>query len=125
MIQSEIDIILNDNILQDINTETVSKYNNIYQQEMPETTIVKFVYKEHNGVFLNRANSIHKPKCKCIFTLHTGKKSSYVEIFDRENVNIFLGNSLWRNGSCKTEAEHLIFIKLLHSVKDVINKYDA
>lgn len=122
MIQAEKDIILNDKMLQGLTIQTQSKYSNIYQSDMPETTIIKSVYNTHNTVFCNREQK-KKPSCRCVFTLHTSKKSSYVQIFDRENKEIFSGNSLWGNSTSKTESEHLMFIKLLHSVEDVIENY--
>lgn len=99
--------------------------NSIYQSEMEKETITKHVYKEHNEVFnVNRAIK-EAPKCKCVFTLHTDKKSSYVQVFDRENKEIFSGNSLWNNLKHDSYDEHLDFIKMLHSIEDVKQKYDC
>jgi len=116
------DFILNDKMLQDLKVKTIMKPCGIYQCDMPETTIEKYVYKRHNEAFNNYAQR-ERPKCKCIFTLHTKKKSSYVQIFDRNNEQIFSGNSLWGDEYHKTEKEHFIFIQLLHSVENVIGNY--
>jgi nickel-dependent lactate racemase len=125
MLLSEIEIILKDELLQNIELKTALKQCNVYQCKMPETTITKYVYKNNNEVFCNKTESVLKPKCKCVFTLHTDEKSSFVQIFDNLGVEIFKGNSLWSSLKSKTELEHLSFIKLLHSVDNVIENYDC
>jgi hypothetical protein len=125
MLQSEKETILKDELLQTIEIKTVFKPCNVYQCRMPETTIEKDVYKTNNEVFCNKTGLISKPKCKCVFTLHTNKTSSYVQIFDNYGKEFFSGNSLWSSASSKTELEHLDFIKLLHSVDNVIENYSC
>lgn len=122
MIRAEKETILKDKMLQDLKIETTMEDNVIFQCKKPQTTITKYVYKTHNEVFCNRNNNI-KPKCKCVFTLHTEKKSSFVQIYDRNGEKFFSGNSLWGDELSKNETKHLEFIKLLHSVENVIENY--
>lgn len=117
--------VLNDDfIINDIKINKEVKYHCISQCDKEFVTIEKYVYKKHNEVFVNLQQK-ESPKCKCIFTLHTDQKSSYVEIFDNKNNSIFLGNSLWSDGHSKSPKEHIKYIKQLHSVIDVKNNYGA
>ena len=120
--QASENIILLDKMLNKIEKKTVVKYCNIYQEDKPHTTIIKYVYLKHNEAFNNKAQKT-SPKCKCKFDLHTDKKSSFVTIYNRKSEVIYNGNFLHTHGSSKTEKEHLKSILLLHSVKNVVENY--
>ena len=118
-------ILRNDSMINNIVVSRTMVDNNIYQCKMEQETITKYVYKTHNDVFNVNRMIAESPKCKCVFTLHTDKKSSYVQIYDRENKEIFSGNSLWKNPKHESYEMHIDFIKLLHSVEDVKQKYNC
>lgn len=118
-------ILRNDSMINNIVVSRKMVDNNIYQCKMKQETITKYVYKTHNEVFNVNRMIEEAPKCKCVFTLHTDKKSSYVQVYDRENKEIFTGNSLWSNSKHESYEKHIDFIKLLHSVEDVKQKYDC
>lgn len=120
---NENNILKNDKLINNIVISSRFEFCNIHQAKISIITIEKFVYKTHNEVFNLNRKIEDAPKCKCVFTLHTSRQSSYVQIYDRDNVEIFSGNSLWGVGSHGSYENHLDFIKMLHSVQDVKQNY--
>lgn len=124
MIKDHLQMLDSDFLINDIKINKEIKYNRVYQCDKEFVTIEKYVYKNHNEVFINHEQS-QRPKQRCVFTLHTDKRSSFVEVFDNKNKLIFEGNSLWSRGRDKDSYKHLIFIKRLHSTQDIKQNYDA
>lgn len=119
------EILRNDGVISNVVVSVKEVYSSIYQKDVEQTTITKDVYKIHDEVFnLNRRhNSV--PTMRCVFTLHTDKRSSFVQIFDRTGNLFFSGNSLWSGSKHDSYDAHLDFIKLLHSTTEVIQKYSC
>lgn len=122
MISREIEIIDNDKMLQDLSIKSYKKYDSIFQKEMELCTIIKYVYKTDNAVF-NQKEDCESPKLKCVFSLHSEKRSSFVTVYNNKNEIIFEGNYLWANPKASSCDDFLLTLKRLHDFKSVVKNF--
>jgi len=121
MICQDLKIIDNDEMLNTLIVKKATKYSNTFQKDIEVETIEKYIYKKDNGAFKNINRE--SPKLKCVFKLHTDKKSSFVEVYDNKGNDIFKGNYLWANHSEKSYIDFIKVLKRLHDFMSVIKNF--
>lgn len=123
LISQELKILDNNKMLSNLQITKELKFDLAFQCDMELTTVEKLIYKTSNAAFGDMSRP--HPVLKCIFELHTEKKSAYVKVLDRNSKVIFMGNSLWGTDKFKTENEFLIFIKRLHDFNTIKKHFDC